>query len=341
VAIVLSEEGVFAMNRTRLRAGFTLVELLVVITIIAILIALLLPAVQQAREAARKAQCAKNLKEIALAVLNHEQKHGHYPSAGWGYVWVGDPRYGFDKDQPGGLFYNILPFIEQQDLHDMSLRGTNDTTRNDLTLRMVQTPLSLYNCPTRRLPIVYPARPNRDWMINMTRPSDLGAAWAKCDYAGNGGGYRVMWGYGPSSLALGLAGQGFQPDAVFKDCSGICYQRSKIRAVDVGDGTSNTYAVGEKYINPDHYYDGDCYADDESEFSGDDWDLNRWTFLLPQPDTPGIDNFDTFGSPHPISFNMSFCDGSVHSIDYSIDAKTHLYFGSRNDNQPIDAKKML
>ena len=104
--------------------GFTLVELLVVITIIGILIALLLPAVQAAREAARRLQCQNNLKQLALGCLNHEQSQGYLPAAGCGkpmpWLWVGDPDEGFGKQQHGGWFYNILPFIEQQALHDLA-----------------------------------------------------------------------------------------------------------------------------------------------------------------------------------------------------------------------------
>ena len=93
------------------RSGFTLVELLVVITIIGILIALLLPAVQAAREAARRAKCSNNLKQLSLGCLTHEQANGFLPSGGWGYCWVGDANCGFDKNQPGGWVYTYCPTL--------------------------------------------------------------------------------------------------------------------------------------------------------------------------------------------------------------------------------------
>ncbi len=102
------------------RHGFTLVELLVVITIIGIMIALLLPAVQMAREAARQVQCANHVKQLALGALLHESANQCLPTGGWGLYWAGDPDRGFGRRQPGGWIYNVLPYIEQGALHDLA-----------------------------------------------------------------------------------------------------------------------------------------------------------------------------------------------------------------------------
>ena len=90
------------------RRGFTLIELLVVIAIIAVLISLLLPAVQSAREAARRAQCTNNLKQLALALADHETANGSL-MMGFCYQKWSDGTY----TDAVGHFVRLLPYFEQ------------------------------------------------------------------------------------------------------------------------------------------------------------------------------------------------------------------------------------
>src|SRR3954470_18431800 len=92
----------FSQSRRASRAGFTLIELLVVIAIIAVLIALLLPAVQSAREAARRAQCVNNLKQLGLGMANYQSSNLCVPPAHGIYGW----------DDWSALAM-MLPFLEQ------------------------------------------------------------------------------------------------------------------------------------------------------------------------------------------------------------------------------------
>ena len=104
-------------NEKNRSSGFTLIELLVVIAIIGVLVGLLLPAVQQAREAARRSSCTNKLKQMQLAMLNYESTNQEFPPQGFA------PE--FRKIHPNantsarwGFIPLILPFLEQQQLHD-------------------------------------------------------------------------------------------------------------------------------------------------------------------------------------------------------------------------------
>src|SRR5687768_8214346 len=103
------------MPRAR-RRGFTLIELLVVIAIIAVLIGLLLPAVQAAREAARRAQCVNNLKQINLALHNYNDAFGSLPYAGGFYVTT-TPALS-TRHKGWGWLPMILPQLEQNNIYN-------------------------------------------------------------------------------------------------------------------------------------------------------------------------------------------------------------------------------
>ena len=83
--------------------------------------------------------------------MHHEQAHGFLPTGGWGCGWLGDPDLGFDRKQPGGWQFNILPYIEQRALHDLG-SGGNLSGRE----QTVATPLVVFHCPTRRKAVAYP-----------------------------------------------------------------------------------------------------------------------------------------------------------------------------------------
>jgi prepilin-type N-terminal cleavage/methylation domain-containing protein/prepilin-type processing-associated H-X9-DG protein len=354
----------------RAARGFTLVELLVVITIIGILTTLLLPAVNAARESGRETQCKNNLRQLAMGFQSHATSFGYYPSGGWGWGWFGDPTRGSGVDQPGGWVYNVLPYIDQQPLHDLQL-GKSQQQIGPAAAAMLTTPLSVIICPSRRPVQLYPTWINSANMYcNASLNSSTGAVppnVAKTDYAANAGD-NAVWNSGPLAGAAcsptwtgserdynGGAGPGTYAGGtssialgLFKTCAqcstGVVYTGSTCSVDSVTDGISNTYLLGEKYLPPDDYMNGQDGGDNENAYMGWNEDIGRYggpNVGYPKQDTPGL--FDAgnynFGSPHPDGFGMAFCDGSVHTISYAIDLTVHGNLANRHDGNVIDQSK--
>ncbi|MEM9351710.1 MAG: DUF1559 domain-containing protein [Planctomycetota bacterium] len=331
-------------EKRRLKRGaFTLVELLVVIAIIGVLVALLLPAVQAAREAARRSQCQNNLKQIGLAMLNYEQTQGALPAGGWFYQWVGDPDLGYGEDQPGGWVFSLLEFVEAQNIRQMSA----GLTGNDKRLRLAEmsaTPISVFVCPSRRPAEAWTAISPFAQPIN----AELPALCARTDYgAVVSGGIpdlnnpaealntrpREFDGF-PLTIEEAKDEEAWTSGPFFNgnwNPNGVVIPRYPIELRQITDGTSRTYFVGERYMNPDRYTDGQDVNDDQSMYVGYDADLMVSTFFQPLPDTPGVapGREFRFGSAHPGAFHVVYCDGSVHAVNFDIEHAVHQAMGSR------------
>jgi prepilin-type N-terminal cleavage/methylation domain-containing protein/prepilin-type processing-associated H-X9-DG protein len=325
--------------RRRRTAGFTLVELLVVIAIIGTLVALLLPAIQAAREAARRTQCQSQLKQIGLAWQNHHDAQKYFPSGGWGWPWTGDPDRGFGSSQTGGWLYSILPYMEENAVHDMG-KGLTAAAKKPILSQAMLKPIVPFYCPSRRAADLYPYAGHAT-PVNFNPVPKA----AKSDYAANCGDGDINENHGPDSLA---AAKGFSwVEYIPRLYSGVCFGRSTINMKQITDGTSKTYMAGEKHVNARWYETGQDSADNEQTFAGFDNDTLRVTGLAHSPIHDSVDLFNDpfsdkakrFGSAHSEVFNMVFCDGSVHAISYEISNETHRRLGTRAEGKLVQTSE--
>jgi prepilin-type N-terminal cleavage/methylation domain-containing protein/prepilin-type processing-associated H-X9-DG protein len=204
----------------RHRRGFTLIELLVVISVMGVLIALLLPAVQQAREASRRAQCANNLKQIGIAILEYESARRVLPP---GYVSGWDAREEKETGPGWGWAAMVLPQMDQQPLFnqvDFS-RQINDPV--NMTVRLTQ--LGTFFCPSDDMPRTWLATSGTVVVFHDTLASSVQPI---CDVVGAN--YVGVFGIGEPGV----------------DGNGVFYRNSAVRMPMITDGASHTLMVGER-----------------------------------------------------------------------------------------------
>jgi prepilin-type processing-associated H-X9-DG protein len=233
-----------------------LIELLVVIAIIAVLIALLLPAVQSAREAARRAQCTNNLKQMGLALFNYESSNGAFPPSGESTNFANSPPSSQFVDGGYSALARIIPFMEGGNSFNsinFNIYEYNDAFGINLT--GTSQVVAVFICPS--------STRNPDGSRDGGDPNDGGISAVTNGYGYNDYGPTVYTDIDPFGQT-GLTGSTFITPFRNKlsRVNGLLHQ-GKTRIAEITDGTSNTIAIGEdagrdpRYLSP---YIQDVYA---------------------------------------------------------------------------------
>jgi prepilin-type N-terminal cleavage/methylation domain-containing protein len=281
--------------------GFTLVELLVVIAIIGILIGMLLPAVQQVREAARRASCQNNIRQIALAAINYESAQQRFPP---GNLWFDDKT-----NNPGGNTANPLfdgnrnatnPYI----LGFMEMNNVADQWFSSLQLDTYEPVDSWYF--TSDFDLVALSKINTFLCPSSNVGTNPGIVWGKSQ-VWTGAIYDAPWTDLQRTNYVSMAGYvgvGFDPQ--YDYLAGIFTNRSKNDYGDIPDGASNTIAFGEiglGFINP---WSGDPNFGEIADYC---WNNGG---IISGHGVPGEGSYNSEHTGNMTMFAMA--DGSVHPI---------------------------
>ena len=306
-------KGFGPTRRGKNRRGLTLIELLVVLAIVGILIALLLPAVMSAREAARRVQCAANLKMIGVAIHQHIEAHRVLPG-------------GFGKPLDSSFLFQILPYLEQESLyHSFNMVHVEVDPNANNTARDVV--VSTFLCPSE---------PSRSW-----------AAKSATNYAANAG-RDAIWGEGPFSgvpIAPARITDGLSQTA------GVAEWIVGPGDYDRGSRLGSVYA--KYLTNPPKDRRAfarlcDQLASDPPPgpfmpFKGRGWEegglgMSQYNHTLP-PNSPSCGILPwravTAGSFHGPGANVLFLDGRVRFVKQSIDPEVWYAVGTRAGGEVV------
>lgn len=327
----------------RHRRGFTLIELLVVIAIIAVLIALLLPAVQSAREAARRAQCTNNMKQLGLAFHNYVSSSDGLPPA---KIWSGSCT----ALNPGGQVLNttaftmILNHIEGGSLYNAYnfSQASNNTAFGGVNTVIVGSQLVNTTVTSSLVGVFW--CPSDDQPTAVT-DANTTAAWPYQRYLAMRSNYLLNT---TNLTDYNCPGSGATTQTVNQQARGPFYCDLSASLAQIRDGTSNTLLAGESINGVGKYDQGSTAAPVSPPRFGPYWGSGTHTAVhgridppssasaisfLPNAGSgylyPASSQFGlkapyawTFSSRHPGGVNMLMADGSVRFIKNSVSVYT-------------------
>lgn len=302
------------------RTGFTLVELLVVITIIGMLVALLLPAVQGAREAGRRATCSNNLKQLCLAMHKFESATTSFP-------FLSMRR--FEGTTDNGWMVHLLPHLEQPDLFNLYRRDLD--WYDPLNATAAKTRVKVFECPSS---------PVAERLISGTGASP----WATAPYVG------ATTDYAASGGLCGILVPGWAPDGTDTlHCGAVALNRGR-KMSEIQDGASNTLMINEMAGRSKVWRAG--RIDEASTLNSSNLNIcgawaapNYMGFRgftydgLVQPGPCGVNAANQIGGIygfHPGGANSALADGSVRLLSDQTDIYVLIAMITRDGHEVID-----